>query len=274
MLQIHDILENFPKEVTPDLLETKRIIKLFDGACFDFGEISAKIADDKTYVGLVDYAYELAQEDQFELAYESVSYCWEGDNVMFNCFCAHPKQGNLAVLVFVARKLPFKLLSIGILRIHDFGKLPKQGERVCAQTSSRNLWCANKSSVFNEKKDTYFTGVTFRIIALTVMRGAKHFRTRTVEVGEKLNKKREKRGLPKIMPFHTVYFDVGGKEYSADGTPKGLGAQKRMHWRRGHFRRLSTGKTIHVRACMINDFELESKVEKPLYKIREKEPVE
>lgn len=273
MLQIHNILENFPKETTQELFATKKSLELFDGPCFDFGQLKTKLSDDKTFLGLVDYAYELAQEDQFKFADESVSYCWEeGDNSLVNCLCANYSKNIFSTFIFFARKKPFKLMSVGMVIVKDFGKLPKQNGHVCTESRNIILWSAN-GPMSGKDQDFYFKGMVLRIIALTAMQKAKHFRTRTTAIGDRLNKKREKRGLPKIMPFHTVYFDVEGKEYSAEGTPKGPGAQKRMHWRRGHFRRLSTGKTIHVRPCLINAFELDVKIEKPLYKIREKEPV-
>lgn len=277
MLQIHDIIENFPKDISlTETLLIKSVLEKFDGGCFNFGEIKTRLADDKTYIGLVDYAYEVAQGDEFAFGYDAVSYCWEAENALFNCICSNStdKGSNFTAVIFLARKQPFKLISIVVTKVRGLGKLPKQEGRVCLQTLNTIAWSSDGRLRYKEQHENYFRAVVFNIIALTMMKEAKHFRTRKTEVGDKLNKKREKRGLPKIMPFHTVYFEVDGREYNADGIPRGPGAQKSMHWRRGHFRRLSTGKTVHVRPCMVNDFELGIKATKPLYKIREKEPVE
>ena len=75
------------------------------------------------------------------------------------------------------------------------------------------------------------------------------------------------------MPYHTVYFEVGGKNYNTDGTEVGGGAHAspRMHWRRGHVRKLESGKMTHVRPCLVNAMGSDVSVPKPKYELRVRE---
>ena len=81
--------------------------------------------------------------------------------------------------------------------------------------------------------------------------------------------KRMKRGLPEIMPFHTVYFDIGGRHYNTDGSERnGSHASPRLHWRRGHIRKMKTGKVAHVRPHLVGTMGTDLTAPKPVYEMR------
>lgn len=70
-----------------------------------------------------------------------------------------------------------------------------------------------------------------------------------IEAPAKLNKKREASGKP---PFSSYWMLDVFKEQSAPGAPQGGShASPRRHFRRGHIRRLASGKSTFVRHTMV-----------------------
>lgn len=70
-----------------------------------------------------------------------------------------------------------------------------------------------------------------------------------VKAAEKVNKVREDKGKRKLIDFITVKMNAKVKQSlgtHADGTIRV------PHWRRGHLRRLSSGRITSVRPCMVN----------------------
>jgi hypothetical protein len=66
-----------------------------------------------------------------------------------------------------------------------------------------------------------------------------------------LNKRRAKKGKPPIGEIREVRIVVGGKQYHASGEAHGSHRSPRLHWRRGHIRRLASGGITNVRPCLV-----------------------
>lgn len=271
MMQIHDIIENFP--INNDrALQAVKLGLFLDWPSFDFGAMDQTLGNTETLYNLIDYAHELARADIFKLSYDSVYYSWFWDNEIYGAFVSSSKKDDKSIItlnIYIAQKKPFRVAAIGVVGLYDFGKGPQSS----AESITTNSVVVYKNPEFRfaeQDHNTMFANITYAVIALAALMESQHTKTRMQQVGDKLNNKREKRGLPKIMPFHTVYFEVDGKEYNTDGTFRGTGAQKRMHWRRGHVRHLSSGKITHVRPCLVGSLGNDVEVKKPAYVMRKK----
>lgn len=74
-----------------------------------------------------------------------------------------------------------------------------------------------------------------------------------ISPSEKLQQSARKRGN---LPFDSYWIlDLGHDETDAKGSGTSSHASPRMHFRRGHIRRLPTGKTTFVRACKVGNAE-------------------
>jgi len=276
MLQVHDIIENIPNGEKFDIV--KRYLTVFnagnDGACFDFGDTNN--LGDKICADILLYAHELAQHKLLKLPYNPVYYSWSSHNSVYGVFVFQEKNASdlsekVNVIFVFGSKKPFRYAGFGTLAITDFGKEDLAGSSIPILVEGQISDLVKESVIPTDEweKDLYQI-ITYYVLLLTALMESPHTKTRVMSVGEKLNKKRGRRGLPQIMPFHTVYFEVDGKEYTTDGSGIGSGTQKRMHWRRGHIRKLSSGKITHVRPCLVGGIESETHVPKPAYVMRKK----
>lgn len=69
---------------------------------------------------------------------------------------------------------------------------------------------------------------------------------------ERLNKARARKGLHPIVASKKVVIRVGDRRVSVSGETGGH-ASPRMHWRRGHVRRLESGKIVKVRPHLVGN---------------------
>jgi hypothetical protein len=108
-------------------------------------------------------------------------------------------------------------------------------------------------------------GIFFSMCAILNAEGVE---TRVVAAPARLNKKRARQGKPLIGDIHEVTIRFGGKRYLPSGAPKG-GGSRRMHWRRGHIRRLADGRVTNVRPALIGVVASEPVPQKPRYVVKE-----
>lgn len=272
MLQLHDVIQQMPTtEETKGFKNLLTKINNSELSRFDFGDVYN--FDDETCTELLEYAHELAQHDILKLPFNPVYYSWSNSGLIYGIFIAKVSAdlNDFNAIFFLANKKPLQLVLMGNISIKEFGKFPKVGENLQLALTGKILYGSPNFEFTHENAETelYQIGCYYALIFTALMEST-HVKTRKTEVGVKLNQKREKRGLPKIMPFHTVYFEVDGKEYSTGGVAQGSSSQKRMHWRRGHIRKLSSGKITHVRPCLVGGIESETHVPKPTYVMRKK----
>ncbi len=75
-----------------------------------------------------------------------------------------------------------------------------------------------------------------------------------VRAPHKLNEKRDRAGKPKLLDFHVVDLARRHRVANLSGAMGG-GGQKRLHWRRGHWRHFETSKTW-VKWCLVGNPDL------------------
>lgn len=275
MLQLHDFIQNMPYE--PKFFPMKKMLTEFaesgDGAAFDFGDTDK--LEDEVCENLARYACELAKHKMLKLPYNPVYYSWNFGNKVFGAFIIQEEDDHdydsFRVVFMFGDKKPFRYAGIGTLGINDLGKAAITDDVVPIDLQGTIIHLARGAHFpNNDAEESLYRAVCYYVVVLTALMESPHTKTRVTSVGEKLNLKRAKRGVPQIMPFHTVYFEVDGKEYNTDGSGIGNGSQKRLHWRRGHVRHLSSGKITHVRPCLVGALGTEAHVAKPMYSMKQK----
>jgi hypothetical protein len=95
----------------------------------------------------------------------------------------------------------------------------------------------------------FFSGWLFCCIGVLNGRGIVQ---REVREPIRLNAKRQAKGGPPIFGYRWITIDptqIKLPGYSADGSH----ASPRLHWRRGHIRRLGDGRIVMVRPCLVGD---------------------
>lgn len=274
MLQLHDILENFPPGDEPEFVFLKNLILQYSSnnecPCFDFGHtenFSPELAEN-----LAEYANELFKHDLFTLPYNPVYYSWAKHEQKYGVFILQEEDRplDLKILFFFAERNPFIFAGMGTIEYrHD---TVNTDVRLGMANIDGGTSYLDKRIKFvsDEAEEILYKTMAAHAVILTSLLQSTHTKTRKVEYSDKLNKKRAKRGLPAIMPYHTVYFEVGGKNYNTDGTEVGSGkhASPKMHWRRGHVRKLASGKLTHVRPCLVNSMGMDVQVPKPKYELK------
>jgi len=281
MLQLHDFLQNVPNK--PNFFPIKEMLTGFaksgDGAAFDFGDMNK--LDDDVLENLMHYSHELAKHKILKLPYNPVYYSWSLADKLFAAYIIqeeHPQFDSFKAVFMMGEQKPFRYAGMGTVEIKEFGidppkdRFPNVPDDVVPINIKGTIAHFAKGASFanDEAQDILYQSICFYIVSLTALMESPHTKTRVTSVGAKLNLKRAKRGVPHIMPFHTVYFEVDGKEYNTDGTSRGTGAQKRMHWRRGHIRHLSGGKITHVRPCLVGALGTDAHVAKPAYSMKQR----
>ena len=270
MLQIHDIIESLPtgeSDIVDLLKKSLTEYQSYDkSACFDFGNIE-KIPLD-TLEQISKYALELLQNKMFVLPYNPVYYSWDTGEDQFGVYVVQKENDSFDTIFFFAEKRPFEFVGTGIL--DDTVEASEKG--AYHNLRGEVMWMSPKKKMISkEGEKELMQYVSTYTIVLTALMQSTHTRTRKNEVSPKQNKSRAKRNLPAIMPFHTVYFEVGGKRYSSDGRELGgTHASPKLHWRRGHVRKLASGKMTHVRPCLVGAMGADVEIQKPTYVLKQK----
>lgn len=267
MLQIHDITEFLDANMGDS--EVKKNLHTFiadGGASFDFGDVDQ--IDESTWEALHKYSCDLIEHDMFRLPYPTVYYSYEFSGIT-GILATQTGPRTFELYMFAARKNPF-MIGLVVAGQVEF-VLEPDGKVANFYLRTKKLFQHLSVEPMVEDVDVKIVEEGGRfLIALTALMQSNHTRTRKHDVGLKLNQKREKRGLAPIMPYHTVYFEVGGKNYGANGVAHGGGchASPRMHWRRGHVRKLESGKIAHVRPHLVGGAGASVQVAKPKYELK------
>jgi len=273
MLQIHDIIEHLPKDYLKSdehnqIVLLERMLELFsqheDGACFDFGEVDS--ITEETWVNLANYAHDLWKHDMFQLPYVPVYYSWSRGGDSFGAYVYQHDKDTLDIIHFCAQKRPFLLAIIGSLK----SRYNSAQEQLATNIDGHLIWTSPCIEIISDNHEIeLMQSIVGHVVILTCLMQSTNANTRTTEFSDKLNNKRMKRGLPEIMPFHTVYFDIGGRHYNTDGSERnGSHASPRLHWRRGHIRKMKTGKVAHVRPHLVGTMGTDLTAPKPVYEMR------
>jgi hypothetical protein len=89
------------------------------------------------------------------------------------------------------------------------------------------------------------------MMALVALLHADGVCLRTTQAPSRLNKARAAKGKIAIGPLSQVFINVGKRQVAPTGISVGSHASPRMHWRRGHVRRLQDGKITNVKPCLV-----------------------
>lgn len=87
------------------------------------------------------------------------------------------------------------------------------------------------------------------VCGLVAMLASKEVVSERIAPPEKVNKARARKGRPKINDVYDVRISLAAS--SASASQGGTHASPRMHWRRGHYRRLGD-KLVPVAPCLVN----------------------
>lgn len=71
------------------------------------------------------------------------------------------------------------------------------------------------------------------------------------KISKFINQKRKKKGKLPLFSYKTLYLDI--EEKTVTKYDKGSHASPRVHLRRGHIRKLPSGKKVWVQACVVGD---------------------
>ena len=72
----------------------------------------------------------------------------------------------------------------------------------------------------------------------------------------KLNKARAKKGHLPLYDYHVLAIKTEHQTSRTDNTLGGNHASPRFHWRRGHIRKLPSGKNTWVRSCAVGQTDM------------------
>lgn len=215
---------------------------------FDFGDVTS--IPDNEWMGLQDYAMELIDADMFRMPFEWCFYTYKADGLDFSaaiverdrrlfCFAAIGEPGVPCafvanIMIWLERHVPekFKLAS-EVFFSPDF--------RAYYYDQHRQKAIADESSTIASRN----------ILALTMLLSAKGVEQIITPAPHKLNKHRAQSGKPLIGEVREIVIRHGKKTYLSSGQERGSHASPRMHWRRGHLRRLPNGEVTNVRPCLV-----------------------
>lgn len=209
---------------------------------FDFGDITT--IDKKTGNDLVDYAKDLARNDLFHLPFEEIIACFRvNPDVSIVMIAKESAQGIVEATVLAANSKFFagfcdlNILVSGEIKIRPIDDyIPDY---------------VHENSVESVRETVRMEAATF-FCGLIAMLNAKGVEQRVTPPPVKLNKHRVAAGKPPIGEVREIFLRVGGTSYRPSGeAEKGSHASPRLHWRRGHIRRLESGEITHVRPHLV-----------------------
>jgi hypothetical protein len=230
---------------------------------FNFGSIDP--VPDQEWVGLQLYSFDLLENDLFDVPYEAFSFGW-----------SQTLQGQRVDRIVACLKLPGDVagkpeMPVAGLECWMFNSVQHQGQLGyhCMHTlfSAINSKKAGKLMVLEPEvlpirengarlkadKDecTLAPSLVSDMTALVALLHADGVSLRSKPAPQRLNKMRVAKGKFPIGPMSDVFINVGGTQYATSGAIVGSHASPRMHWRRGHVRRLQDGKITNVKPCLV-----------------------
>jgi len=163
---------------------------------------------------------------------------WDNDDISVDMMLSieqddlePPKEGLLSIGVFVKNKAD-EYKSIGVfaeLRTDGFVRLGGNIEKIDDHVAIKR-WMSEVA-----------------LMSLIVINLPQYDHNKVV-ISEKLQRAREKRGKPRLRDYIQLSLK---KEYTDARKASGGRSGVAPHWRRGHLRRLPTGKVTSVQPCIV-----------------------
>jgi hypothetical protein len=219
---------------------------------FYFGDIMSISGDE--WIDLQNYAVDLVALGKFQLPFEHVSYAYEcGAMQILGCL----EFKNNAFRIALARMWRDEIGRAAVFSHYAIDDLECAREIKGVGCKLRDISCyppvETKDQATEAIEDARDHMLAF--MALTVMLSAKGVEVEVIPAPEKLNKCRTKKGRPPISEIRTVHIRIGGEKYTFAGERHGHHASPRLHWRRGHIRRLPSGGITNVVPCLVGNVE-------------------
>lgn len=230
---------------------------------FDVGSVLSDMPEEE-YFDLISYAYELLEYDLQLFPYPQfvVSYLWCGDHMLI---AADINKSEIVITGFQKHKtLP---LHPGIIASFFVKKDSDKSEAFAELHFAYDIYPApnTKTEQFSHRKEA--TQCLSLLLAFGALLNAKDAKIETTPAPKALNKSRAKKGKAPIGQISEIRIVTGGTVRTASGhEATGSHASKRMHWRRGHVRRLASGVITNVRPTLVGSIHGAS-VKAPQYKI-------
>ncbi len=232
---------------------------------FDFGDLNSisKIENDELY----EYSKAMARVGLFRLPFPSCVFSFHQGGLELLLLAEQEADESEIYLTFIAalssnREAAWvlsgtKFSLADICEGHAFNA-------VAVSLVKKGAVIDVNNSVFPFELCECAPHVLFTLCAILHAEGAE---IATVPAPVRLNKKRAKLGRAPVGEIREVFIRVGGKRYAASGMSTGTGGARRMHWRRGHIRRLSDNRVTSVRPALIGKIAGAEAPAKPEYTI-------
>lgn len=233
------------KEQVPGKTSSEILREWCDKPTFEFGDVG--VVDTSVGTSLVGYANELARNGMFHLPFEKMVISFNARNVAHVTICAEEHDGIIFLSIFTVDSQK-KFASHGkvCMRSDDNGILMQ----VVSCKVPGGYTDKVKGQIVNYTENIFPTWV----IGLMAMLEAKGVEQRLTPAPKKLNKRRTAAGKPPIGEVREIFIRVGGVSYRTSGEAEiGSHRSPRLHWRRGHVRRLPSGELTHVRPCLVGE---------------------
>ncbi len=191
----------------------------------------------------LSFAWELLNHKMVKLPYEQCAFEWDakfegGIKKRMSIYAWDSGDGIINAILF-SNTHGEPIIGYEFDYINDTMATCSFGDELINET------IRDHDEAFLHSTAKYISSCLLGFIASLSTRGVQE----TVEITpKKQNEKRLSRGARALPERHTVYISVG----ASDGTTGEIErAGPRPHWRRGHIRRLSSGRLVSVSPCVV-----------------------
>jgi hypothetical protein len=243
--RIHDIIEIIEnsnvESVKLQLLNYKKAAKL--AIQFDFQDESKAMPIDQEKI-LLEYSYELCENDLFSLPYDVVYYTTRKTLSLIDG----------VLLTFDDTFLCLRDKPLNDLIIINVAVIPNTKKLIYFYTvnfNTKTFDLSGNGNGFDDPKE-HINFVKQRGLTFTALLNSPNVELRHTSVSDKLNRIRTKKGKYPIQPVNEVMLKLNNIRYTSSGDPvDGNHSSPRAHWRRGHIRRCPSGIITNVRPCLV-----------------------
>lgn len=249
-MRLYKILENVVQDGyarSPKVAEMLRDMKAHSrmAPVFDFGDIGPISIDSAK--DMFRYVKELADNGMLSLPFEKMVLCY-----------SYGRQGQVSDFSFIAQDLGdtielvtmvscnCRIAGIGGTTMTKVGMFAESHEAVISKEMEKK----SREQALEDLQKV----MPCWFFALIGLLNAKGVEQRITPPRHALNKRRIAAGKQPIGEIREVMIKVGSQSYYPSGREeKGGHASPRLHWRRGHIRRLPSGELTHVRPCLVGN---------------------
>ena len=244
-MRLHHLIEFMAKNKPPISDAVSEVIPDISKAVgFDFGDIA--LIPYKERINLAEFAEEIILSGVVVTPYPLCSYSFKVGDVHVVCLLSLSDSGG-AFIVYSGYPEGPEALNVGCFRFARDAPAGKLLVGLAEATSFAN----GREMGASELSDRIAASTLSHCFMLSALLMAKGVHIELEGAPEKLNAKRIKKGKPPISDIRVVTIRIGGKHYHVSGHEKDTHASPRLHWRRGHLRRLPSGEIIAVSPCLV-----------------------